>query len=97
MQRSLELDVFPELGQLPITDIDSPLLLKCLERIQKRNALETTKRIRQRCSGIFRFAQIKGLCNEDPAEPLKDVLLSKTKTFSSDSTKGITCPTRSNG
>ena len=76
VQRSLELDVFPDLGQLPITDIDSPLLLKCLERIQKRNALETTKRIRQRCSGIFRFAQIKGLCTEDPAEPLKDVLLS---------------------
>ena len=76
VQRSLELDVFPELGQLPITDIDSPLLLKCLERIQKRNALETTKRIRQRCSGIFRFAQSKGLCIEDPAEPLKDVLLS---------------------
>ena len=60
--RSLEMDVFPALGHIPITDINSPLLLTCLGRIQKRGALETTKRIRQRCSGIFRFAQIKGLC-----------------------------------
>ena len=61
--RSLEKDVFPSLGKRPINDIRP---LKCspcamLRKIESRGALETLKRVRQRCADVFTFAIASGL------------------------------------
>lgn len=77
--RSLEANVFPKLGSIPISEIDPPLLRVTLEAIQARGALEATKRVRQRCSAVFRYGQAMGACDTDPAEPLKEVLISPVK------------------
>jgi integrase len=77
--KSLEVDIFPSIGNLPITEITSDILRPVLEAVQSRGTLEVSKRLRQRCSAIFRYGKALGLCSEDPAEVLKDVLMTPTK------------------
>lgn len=72
--RSLELDVFPFIGSIPISEIDTVLLRSVLEPIQKRGALDIASRVRQRCSSVFRYGMVLGACDRDPAEPLKIVM-----------------------
>lgn len=64
---SLERDVFPDLGALPIRDIDAPTLLGTLRKVEKRGAIETAKRLRQRMSGVFVYAISEGIVSTDPA------------------------------
>lgn len=73
--RSLENDIFPDLGGLPIHTITSPMLLAVLKKVQNRGSLETTRRLRQRCSKIFQYGIAYGACKTDPAQPLNEVLL----------------------
>ena len=72
--RSLERDVFPAIGGLPIGEISAPLVLAVLREIESRGAIETAKRVRQRISGVFVFAIAKGIAQIDPAEKLGAVL-----------------------
>lgn len=72
--RSLERDVFPEIGGLPISQITPPLVLAILRGIENRGAIETAKRTRQRISAVFIYAIAEGVAKEDPAEKLATVL-----------------------
>lgn len=64
---SLERDVFPTLGSLPIREIDAPLVLATLRKIEARGSLETARRTRQRMSGVFVQGISEGICTNDPA------------------------------
>ncbi|HMS19481.1 integrase arm-type DNA-binding domain-containing protein [uncultured Sphingorhabdus sp.] len=64
---SLEKDVFPWVGKLPITEIDEPMVLSVLRKIEKRGAIETAHRIRQRMSAVFVHAIAEGVGSRDPA------------------------------
>lgn len=64
---SLERDVFPSLGQLPIKSITAPMVLKALRAIEDRSARETARRIRQRMSAVFVYAIASGRGENDPA------------------------------
>ena len=70
---------FPQIGSMPIDEITSDLLRPVLEAVQSRGAYESAKRLRQRCSAIFRYGRVLGYCAEDPADPLKEVLIAPTK------------------
>ena len=72
--RSLERDVFPAIGALPIGELNAPLVLAVLREIESRGAIETAKRVRQRISSVFVFAIAKGVTQSDPAERLGAVL-----------------------
>lgn len=72
--RSLERDVFPAIGDLPISQIKPPLVLEVLRSIEDRGAIETAKRTRQRISAVFIHAIAHGLAENDPAEKLGAVL-----------------------
>lgn len=72
--RSLERDVFPTIGDLPISQITPPKVLEVLKDIEDRGAIETAKRIRQRISSVFIHAIAKGIAQNDPAEKLGAVL-----------------------
>ena len=76
---SLEKDIFPDIGTLPIDSIDALMLRQVLDKVQKRGALEIAARLRQRCSAVFCHAIALGLCANDPAAPLKTVLMSPPK------------------
>jgi integrase len=78
--RSLELDIFPFIGNIPISQIDSPLLRTVLRPIENRGALEIAARVRQRCSTVFRYAMVLGACTTDPADPLKVVMQPPVRT-----------------
>jgi integrase len=71
---SLERDVFPAIGDLPIAELKPPRVLNVLEAIEKRDAVETAKRIRQRMSGVFVYAISAGLAETDPAAIVRGAL-----------------------
>lgn len=79
VKRSLELDVFPFIGSVPINQVDSALLRSIIDPIEKRGALDIASRVRQRCSGIFKYGMVLGVCSSDPAEPLKVVMTPPSK------------------
>jgi len=68
---SLQRDVFPALGSFLVTDITEPMVLAVLQKVERRGAIETAARLRQRISAVFTYAQAKGAGNRDPAEKLK--------------------------
>ena len=68
--RSLERDVFPAIGALPITQLTPPLVMGVLREVEVRGSIETAKRIRQRISSVFVYAIAEGITKDDPAEKL---------------------------
>ncbi|WP_345840556.1 tyrosine-type recombinase/integrase [Sphingomonas oligophenolica] len=72
--RSLERDVFPSIGGLPIAQLTPPLVLGVLREIEARGSIETAKRIRQRISAVFVYGIAQGIVQSDPAEKLGAVL-----------------------
>jgi integrase len=67
VRRSLDQDVFPKLGKLPIESITTPLVLEVLRPIEQRGAIETAHRVRQRISEVFARAIGSGIATNDPA------------------------------
>ncbi|MEN2746441.1 integrase arm-type DNA-binding domain-containing protein [Sphingomonas sp. T9W2] len=78
--RSLERDVFPAIGALPLSAIDSPMILALLNVVEQRGAVETAHRLRQRISDIFVYAiAAGGLAIADPAASLGKALRKKPR------------------
>ena len=73
-QRALERDIYPALGNLPIENITPAIAAKAIEDIHKRGVLETATRILQHLNGVFRYAQAKGLCRDNPASAVREIL-----------------------
>ena len=73
-RRALERDIYPALGNLPISSITPAMVAKAIEGIHKRDVLETAMRILQHMNGVFRYAQAKGLCHDNPAGPAREIL-----------------------
>jgi integrase len=63
-------DVFPWMGNRPITEIDAPEILAVLKRIDARGARFTAHRVRSEISRIFRYGIKEGYCKTDPAKDL---------------------------
>ncbi len=72
--RRLEIDVFSEIGSMPIKDIRPSHLIDVLAKVQKRGAYEPAHRLRQYCSQIFRFAIIHEIAETNPAADISMVL-----------------------
>ncbi len=70
----LEGDVFPWIGNRPITRITAPQLLETLRRIEQRGALETAYRILSYCSQVFRYAIATGRATYNPSGDLRGAL-----------------------
>lgn len=64
---SLEAHVFPAIGALPLSEITPPMVLALLRLIERRPAIETARRVRQRISAVFVHGIGAGLCADDPA------------------------------
>ncbi|WP_107718594.1 MULTISPECIES: integrase arm-type DNA-binding domain-containing protein [unclassified Novosphingobium] len=76
---SLERDVFPKLGPMPIADITAGDVLDVLRKVERRGSIETAKRLRQRISGVFVLAISQHLAKDNPAAMLEHALLPKKK------------------
>jgi integrase len=73
-KRALERDVFPMLGKLPIGSITSPMVAAVIERIANRGAIETAGKVLWNVNRIFGLAKASGLCAENPALGVREVL-----------------------
>lgn len=64
---SLERDVFPAIGAMPIASITVPVVLNALRLIEERGSLETARRVQQRISAVFAYAMAEDLVDANPA------------------------------
>ena len=65
--RSLDKDVFPAIGAIPVQEIKARTIVEALEPIKARGALETVRRLVQRVNEIMTYAVNTGLINANPA------------------------------
>ncbi len=71
--KRLEQDVFPFVGERPISEIRTPELVELLQRIATRT-LETAQRLKIAVGMVFQYAVLKGLIDSNPAASLRGVL-----------------------
>ncbi|HFO6716722.1 TPA: tyrosine-type recombinase/integrase, partial [Escherichia coli] len=67
-------DIFPYIGQQPVNEIKQLVLLNVLRRIESRGATEKAKKVRQRCSEVFRYAIVTGRAEYNPAADLTSAM-----------------------
>jgi integrase len=74
--RFLETDVFPWIGARTIASLAAADLIKVIERIEQRGALDIARRVHNYMGRIFRYAVGRGLVSRDPSRDieLKDIL-----------------------
>ncbi len=70
----LEKDVFPWIGNIPISEIAAPTLVSVVRRIEARGALETAHRALACCGQVFRYAVATGRAERDPTGDLRGAL-----------------------
>lgn len=64
--RSLDKDVFPAIGEIPVQEIKARTIIEALEPIKARGALETVRRLVQRINEIMIYAVNTGLIDSNP-------------------------------
>lgn len=65
--RSIEKDILPSIGNIPVQDVKARTLIQTLEPIKARGALETVRRLVQRINEIMIYAVNVGLIDANPA------------------------------
>lgn len=75
--RAFERDVYPRIGNLPVREISPAMVAGIVEAIVKRGARDTAAKVLQHVGGVFRLAQARGLREDNPAEPVHEVLPAK--------------------
>ena len=73
-KRMLERNVFPWLGNKPITDILPKDILACLWRVEDRGTIETAHRTLQICGQVFRYAVATSRVDRDITPDLRGAL-----------------------
>lgn len=74
ISKSLNKNVFPEIGHLQIDSITPPQLVTLFEKIENRGALEVARKVLQRVSSIYMYAIRTGRATVNPAASLKGSL-----------------------
>ncbi len=70
---SLELHIFPSLGNTPISALTAPNVIKILRPIEAKGSLETVKRLTQRLNEVMTYAVNCGLVQANPLSGIKEV------------------------
>ena len=74
VKRRLENDIFPIIGNLPITEVQAPNIVKAIKSIAARGAFEIAKKSHQHIGQIFRYAIAHGdesMVMRNPATDIK--------------------------
>ncbi|MBP8812268.1 MAG: tyrosine-type recombinase/integrase [Laribacter sp.] len=74
VRKTLEVDIFPCFGDLPIREISSAQVLAMLNGIIKRNAPLVARNARQWAGAVFRHGITTLRCETDPTQPLNGVI-----------------------
>lgn len=74
LTRILEKDLYPQIGAMPVAEITPTILLKALELIESRGAVQTAHKAKQCAGQVFRYAIATGRADRDPSADLKGAL-----------------------
>ncbi|MEQ4284469.1 tyrosine-type recombinase/integrase [Pseudomonas syringae] len=66
----LESDIFPVIGRQPASEVQRPELVELVRKIERREAFNVARKVRQWLSQIFRFGLAKGVVPGNPATDL---------------------------
>lgn len=72
--RRLEMHVFPSIGDDRIADIKTKDILRIVHRIEESKTIDTSRRVVQLCSRVFRHSVICEYCESDPTYALRGAL-----------------------
>lgn len=79
MMKTFESDVFPYIGNRPITEIKPMSLMAVLSRLDERGATEKLRKVRQRCGEVWRYAIVTGRAEYNPAPDLASAFVPHKK------------------
>jgi len=79
--RRLEIDVFPAIGEKPVTALTAAHVRNCIKTIEGRGALDIAKRQLQKCNQIMRYAVAHDLVERNPVADVhpSDILPTRKK------------------
>ncbi|RMA82719.1 tyrosine-type recombinase/integrase [Umboniibacter marinipuniceus] len=80
IRRRLEMHVFPALGNIQITEINAPLAINSLRKLQRDGKLETLKRVIQIINQIMRYAVNSGVIEHNRLAEISAIFPPPTKT-----------------
>lgn len=69
-----------DFGKKPISEITSPMILRCLRKVEAKGNYETARRLRAKIGAVFRYAIANGTAETDPTYALRDALIRPTVT-----------------
>lgn len=72
--RAQEKDLFPWIGDLPLTAITAPLLLDTLRKVERRGTVRMAHDLREFAGQVFRYGVATGRCTSNPAAELRGAL-----------------------
>ena len=80
--RRIEMDIIPQIGARPVSEIKTLELVAMVKKIADRGAIDIAKRAYQTCGQIFRYAVAHGLAQRNPAADVQpgDVLATRKQT-----------------
>ncbi len=73
--RNVENDLLPLLGDVSISEIRTPDLLRIIKGIEERGAIDVASRAQQRITSIFRYAVQHGLIEHNLGQNLRGVIV----------------------
>jgi len=73
-------DVLPVIGELPIEKINSKQIVKIVQAVQERGAVESARRLLTQISKVFKFAIAHGECSRNPCNDIERSMILKEPT-----------------
>jgi integrase len=78
LYRRLENHIYPTLGKLPISEVDSQKVLDIFHRLEAAGKYDTIRKLRQSLDQIFRSASIRKLVTHNPIPDLRGQIKAPT-------------------
>lgn len=75
--KRLEKDVLPEIGHIPMVDLNAQDILQMLKRVENRGAVDMVKRLRQHCSQILKYGVAIGKAERDFTTDIREALATR--------------------
>nr|WP_232221306.1 integrase domain-containing protein [Pseudidiomarina salinarum] len=72
--RSLENDVIPRIGKLPIASITAPKAIEVIQQVTGRESFETARKLARRMNNVMVFAVNAGIVHANPLSGIKEMI-----------------------
>ncbi len=77
IEKRLNVDILPEIGHIPMNELDAPIILAMVRKVQNRGAFELANKTRRYCSQVFRYGIACGKADRDYTIDISNALTKK--------------------